>query len=92
MIAGFGEPASGDVFPGGGRINGKRPYERNVSTVSRSYALFPHPTVRGNIETDQNPLRRSWADRLSVRQRQRPALIGNTRFGNRSRYSSLSRP
>ncbi|MDP3000620.1 MAG: ABC transporter ATP-binding protein [Bryobacterales bacterium] len=50
MIAGFEEPTSGDVFLGGERINGKRPYERNVSTVFQSYALFPHLTVRGNIE------------------------------------------
>jgi ABC-type Fe3+/spermidine/putrescine transport system ATPase subunit len=50
MIAGFEEPTSGDVFLSGERINGKRPYERNVSTVFQSYALFPHLTVRGNIE------------------------------------------
>jgi ABC-type Fe3+/spermidine/putrescine transport system ATPase subunit len=92
MIAGFEEPTSGDVFLGGERINGKRPYGRDVGTVFQSYALFPHLTVRGNIETDRSPLCRPWADRLSVRQRRRPALIGNTRFGNRSRYSSLSRP
>ena len=27
-----------------------RPYQRNVTTVFQNYALFPHLTVRGNIE------------------------------------------
>ena len=34
----------------GERINHLRPYERNVSTVFQNYALFPHLTVRGNVE------------------------------------------
>ena len=50
LIAGFEEATSGDVFLNGNRINHLRPYERNVSTVFQSYALFPHLTVRGNIE------------------------------------------
>ena len=31
-------------------VNGRKPYERNVSTVFQSYALFPHLSVRENIE------------------------------------------
>jgi spermidine/putrescine transport system ATP-binding protein len=50
MVAGFEEPTSGDVVLNGARINDLRPYQRNVSTVFQSYALFPHLTVRGNIE------------------------------------------
>lgn len=50
MIAGFEEPTSGDVILNGQRINRLRPYRRSVSTVFQSYALFPHLTVRGNIE------------------------------------------
>jgi spermidine/putrescine transport system ATP-binding protein len=50
IIAGFEEPDSGDVLLSGQRINSQRPYERNVSTVFQNYALFPHLTVRGNIE------------------------------------------
>jgi spermidine/putrescine transport system ATP-binding protein len=50
MIAGFDEATSGDIFLSGNRINHLRPYERNVSTVFQSYALFPHMTVRGNVE------------------------------------------
>jgi spermidine/putrescine transport system ATP-binding protein len=50
MVAGFEEPSSGDVLLNGARINHLRPYERNVTTVFQSYALFPHLTVRANVE------------------------------------------
>jgi ABC-type Fe3+/spermidine/putrescine transport system ATPase subunit len=50
MVAGFEQPSSGDVLLNGTRINHLRPYERNVTTVFQNYALFPHLTVRGNIE------------------------------------------
>ncbi len=50
LIAGFEEPTSGTIRLRGESINHRRPYERNVSTVFQSYALFPHLTVRENIE------------------------------------------
>src|ERR1700742_2705179 len=50
LIAGFEQPSSGDVLLNGTVVNERRPYERNVSTVFQSYALFPHLTARQNIE------------------------------------------
>jgi ABC-type Fe3+/spermidine/putrescine transport system ATPase subunit len=50
MVAGFDDPTSGDVILNGTRINHLKPYERNVTTVFQSYALFPHLTVRANVE------------------------------------------
>jgi ABC-type Fe3+/spermidine/putrescine transport system ATPase subunit len=50
MIAGFEEPSAGEILLGGRSLAGLRPYERNVSTVFQSYALFPHLSVRQNIE------------------------------------------
>jgi ABC-type Fe3+/spermidine/putrescine transport system ATPase subunit len=50
LIAGFEQPTSGDVLLRGTVVNGRKPYERNVSTVFQSYALFPHLTVRQNVE------------------------------------------
>ncbi len=50
IVAGFETPTGGDVLLNGVRINDLRPYQRNVSTVFQNYALFPHLTVRGNIE------------------------------------------
>jgi len=50
LVAGFETPTSGEVLLDGAVVNHRRPYERNVSTVFQSYALFPHLTARGNIE------------------------------------------
>jgi spermidine/putrescine transport system ATP-binding protein len=61
MIAGFETPTSGEVWLSGARIDELPPYRRNVNTVFQSYALFPHLTVRGNVEFG---LRRKGADRI----------------------------
>ncbi len=64
LVAGFEQPTAGEVLLNGACINHLPPYERNVSTVFQSYALFPHLTVRGNIEFglrhrgERNPDRR----------------------------------
>ncbi|PYT25962.1 MAG: polyamine ABC transporter ATP-binding protein [Acidobacteria bacterium] len=50
LIAGFEEPASGEVWLNGELVNGRPPYARNVSTVFQSYALFPHLTAGANVE------------------------------------------
>jgi ABC-type Fe3+/spermidine/putrescine transport system ATPase subunit len=50
MIAGFETPTAGEVLLNGEPIAHLQPYERNVSTVFQSYALFPHLTARQNIE------------------------------------------
>ena len=50
MIAGFETPTSGEVLLQGQMVNHRKPYERNVSTVFQSYALFPHLTARENVE------------------------------------------
>ncbi|MCL6505617.1 MAG: ABC transporter ATP-binding protein [Bryobacteraceae bacterium] len=50
LIAGFEQPTSGEVLLNGTSINHLRPYQRAVSTVFQNYALFPHLTVRGNVE------------------------------------------
>lgn len=50
MIAGFEVPTSGHVFLDGEDVTAKAPFERNVNTVFQDYALFPHMSVRENIE------------------------------------------
>ena len=50
MIAGFESPTTGEVWLNGSRIDHLPPYRRNVNTVFQNYALFPHLTVRGNVE------------------------------------------
>ncbi len=60
LVGGFEDPTSGEIVLNGRVINRLRPYERNVSTVFQNYALFPHLTVRGNIEF--GPRRHGMAD------------------------------
>jgi ABC-type Fe3+/spermidine/putrescine transport system ATPase subunit len=69
IIAGFEEPDRGDILLRGVRINGTRPYHRNVSTVFQNYALFPHLTAFENVAFG---LRRR--DTRDLEQRVRAAL------------------
>lgn len=48
-IAGLEHPDSGSISVDGTRIDTLPAYERPVSTVFQSYALFPHMTVQQNI-------------------------------------------
>ncbi len=50
MIAGFERPTTGDVLLRGRDVKGLPPYKRETSTVFQNYALFPHLTVRENVE------------------------------------------
>src|SRR5580765_1838484 len=50
LVAGFEAPTSGEIWLNGARIDALPPYRRNVNTVFQNYALFPHLTVRGNVE------------------------------------------
>ncbi len=50
LIAGFETPSAGEIWLNGVRIDALPPYGRNVNTVFQNYALFPHLTVRGNVE------------------------------------------
>ena len=50
MVAGFVAPTSGRIFLRGADITDVPPHRRDMGMVFQSYALFPHMTVRGNIE------------------------------------------
>jgi ABC-type Fe3+/spermidine/putrescine transport system ATPase subunit len=50
MVAGFESPTRGEIHLNGVRIDAEPPYRRSVNTVFQNYALFPHLSVRGNIE------------------------------------------
>jgi spermidine/putrescine transport system ATP-binding protein len=64
LVAGFEQTDSGDVLLNNRCINHLRPYHRNVSTVFQNYALFPHLTVRGNVEFGLKRKRVDGMDRL----------------------------
>ena len=50
MIAGFNSIEGGDFFFNENRINDQDPSRRNIGMVFQNYAIFPHLSVRENVE------------------------------------------
>ena len=63
MIAGLEDITSGELRIAGERVNEKAPKDRDIAMVFQSYALYPHMTVRENMEF---PLRLAKVDRATI--------------------------
>jgi putative spermidine/putrescine transport system ATP-binding protein len=63
MIAGFEQPTAGSVLLAGRDVTARAPFDRDVNTVFQDYALFPHMTVRQNIEYGLRVRRTARAER-----------------------------
>jgi spermidine/putrescine transport system ATP-binding protein len=50
LIAGLEQPDSGQILIKGQHMEGVPPYERNISLVFQSFALFPHLNVMDNVK------------------------------------------
>ncbi len=50
MIAGFNTIEGGDFYFGDKRINDINPDKRNIGMVFQNYAIFPHLTVKKNVQ------------------------------------------
>ena len=50
MVSGLDTPDRGEVFIDGRPTRGLTPAERNVAMVFQQYSLYPHLTVRQNLE------------------------------------------
>jgi multiple sugar transport system ATP-binding protein len=50
MVAGLEEPTEGAIRIGDQRVDGVDPKDRDLAMVFQSYALYPHKSVRQNIE------------------------------------------
>ena len=50
LIAGFEEPNAGTIMLGGEDVTRRPPFARDVNTVFQDYAIFPHLSVRQNVE------------------------------------------
>ncbi len=64
MLAGLEEISAGKLLIGDRIVNDQTPQQRNIAMVFQNYALYPHMTVRQNLEF---PLRMG---KLSSQQRQ----------------------
>ena len=50
MVSGLDKPDSGEVYIGGVPMKDLTPAQRNVAMVFQQYSLYPHLTVRQNLE------------------------------------------
>jgi multiple sugar transport system ATP-binding protein len=66
LIAGLEDLSAGTIHLGERRIDTLPPQQRDVAMVFQSYALYPHLTVRANVEF---PLRMQGVPRAERRQR-----------------------
>lgn len=75
MVAGLEDPSEGTVSIGDSVVNDVEPKDRDVAMVFQSYALYPHMTIRRNIEF---PLRqqRVPADERTRRSDEAAATLG----------------
>lgn len=71
MLAGFETPTSGRIYIDGVDMSKTPPYERPVSMMFQSYALFPHMTVEQNIAFG---LKQEHLSRADIRARTDAAL------------------
>lgn len=68
IVSGLSTPDSGDVRIGGRLVSGLTPAERNVAMVFQQYSLYPHLTVRQNLEFPlKSPLLRTPRDEIARR-------------------------
>lgn len=50
MVAGLEEISRGELYIDGKLVNDVEPKNRDIAMIFQSYALYPHMTVRGNME------------------------------------------
>lgn len=50
LLAGLEDASEGEIFIDGRNVNQETPQRRNVAMVFQNYALYPHMTVRANLE------------------------------------------
>lgn len=82
MIGGYETPTSGDIIVRGRRMNDVPLEKRNIGMVFQNYALFPHMTVRGNVEFGLRMRKVPAAERLE-RVDGTLALVELTKFADR---------
>ncbi len=65
MISGLDKADSGDVTIGGVSVQGLTPAQRDVAMVFQQYSLYPHLTVRQNLEFPlKSPLLKTSAEEI----------------------------
>ena len=82
MVAGLEDISGGDLFIDDVRVNDVEPKDRDIAMVFQSYALYPHMTVRENMEF---PLKLKKMPKAEIKQRvdQAAEILGITEYLDR---------
>jgi len=79
MIAGLEEITGGTISIGGRVVNDVPPKDRDIAMVFQSYALYPHMTVRENLEFGLK-IRKTPKDEMARRVQEAAEILGITEF------------
>lgn len=82
MVAGLEEISKGELYIDGKLVNDVEPKDRDIAMVFQSYALYPHTTVRENMEF---PLKLKKVPKEEIQQRvdQAAEILGITQYLDR---------
>ena len=82
ILAGLEDVSSGSVHIGDREVTSEEPKDRDIAMVFQSYALYPHMTVRKNVEF---PLRNAGVSKDDIKLRVDQALqtVGLSDLGDR---------
>src|SRR4028118_1672157 len=82
MIAGLEEVTGGTITIGGRVVNDVPPKDRDIAMVFQSYALYPHMTVRENLEFGLK-IRKTPRDEMNRRVQEAADILGITELMER---------
>ena len=82
MVAGLEEISGGDLLIDGKRVNDVEPKDRDIAMVFQNYALYPHMTVRENMEFPLK-LRKMSKEEIDRRVNQAAETLGITEYMDR---------
>ena len=88
MIAGLEDITSGELRIDGVRVNETAPRDRDIAMVFQNYALYPHMTVRRNIEFPLSLARPKLPrEEIDAKVAQVSAILGSTITSTASPHS-----
>ena len=82
MIAGLEDITRGDLYIDGVRMNDIEPKDRDIAMVFQNYALYPHMTVRQNLEFPLT-LRKVPKEQMDRQVNEAAEILGITEYLNR---------
>ena len=82
MVAGLEDITRGELYIDGKLMNDVAPKERDIAMVFQNYALYPHMTVRQNMEFPLK-LRKMEKDEIDRRVEQAAQVLGITQYLDR---------